>query len=210
MPDLAQQFESFKGKIPAVRPEELALYVRHFELLQHWNEQFNLVSRNAFEKAFANHYLDSLFVADIAVSLSEGRPLVDVGSGAGFPGLILAIRYPTLPIRLFEKSLKKQTFLSTAVVQLGLRHVEIGGLFEGADTKSMVVARAVFPPDKIFKFFSTRLKPGSRLVFQRGGQSEAPSIPKTFRSLRTARYDLPLDCGSRYAEVLELVPRGTK
>jgi 16S rRNA (guanine527-N7)-methyltransferase len=210
MPDLLQQFEAHRGKIPPVRPDELALYAKHFSLLQHWNEQFNLVSRNAFEKAFANHYLDSIFVADTAAALAEGRPLIDIGSGAGFPGLILAIRYPKLSIRLFEKSLKKQTFLSTAVVQLGLANVQVNGLFEEKNTYALVVARAVFPPDKIFKFMGAHLKPKSRLVFQRGGQSEAPKVPPYFKSIRSEKYDLPLDCGSRFAEVFELVPRGTK
>jgi 16S rRNA (guanine527-N7)-methyltransferase len=210
MPDLAQQFETFRKEIPSVRLEEIAQYVKHFELLQHWNEQFNLVSRNAFEKAFANHYLDSIYVADTAVTFAEGRPLIDIGSGAGFPGLILAIRYPKIPIRLFEKSLKKQNFLSTAVVHLNLSNVQIHGLFEEKNVNAMVVARAVFPPEKIFKFMGEHLTKRGRLVFQRGGKSEPPTVPGRFESIKSVRYDLPLDCGSRYAEVFEYVPRGTK
>jgi len=210
MPDLIKQFEEHKGKVPSVRPDEVALYAKHFELLQHWNEQFNLVSRNAFEKAFANHYVDSIYVADTAASHAQERPVLDIGSGAGFPGLIFAIRYPKTPIRMYEKSLKKQTFLSTAVVQLGLSNVQINGIFEEKHAFGLVMARAVFPPDKIFKFMGAHLKNGSRLVFQRGGQSEQVKPPAFFKPLRSAKYDLPLDCGSRFAEVYELVPRGTK
>jgi 16S rRNA (guanine527-N7)-methyltransferase len=207
---LAEQFKAFAGKVPAVRADEVALYDRHLELLRYWNEQFNLVSRNAFEKAFANHYVDGIFVADIAASLADGRPLIDVGSGAGFPGLIFAIRYPQLSITLFEKSLKKQGFLSNAVVQLGLKNVQVSGLFGEEPLYGMVVARAVFPPDKYFKFMAANLKPKSRIVFQRGGNSEKPPVLPYFKALRSERYDLPLDCGSRFAEVFELVPRGTK
>ena len=210
MADLAKQFEAFAGKIPQVRSDEVALYAKHFELLQHWNEQFNLISRNAFEKAFANHYLDSLFVADIAVAQAQDRPLIDIGSGAGFPGLILAIRYPNVPIQLFEKSLKKQNFLSTVVVQLGLKNVQINGLFEQKGSYAMVIARAVFPPEKIFKFMAEHLAKQGRVIFQRGGQSVAPTVPNRFHSIQSTKYDLPLDCGSRYAEVFEYVPRGTK
>ncbi len=209
MPDLVQQFKEHEGKIPAVTPLEVARYAEHFALLQHWNEQFNLVSRNAFEKAFANHYLDSIYVSDVAASHSQDRPLIDIGSGAGFPGLILAIRYPDTEIRLFEKSLKKQNFLSTVVVQLGLKNVEINGIFEEKKVEALVVARAVFPPDKIFKFMGEHLTKRSRLVFQRGGMSEPATVPNRFRPVHSFKYDLPLECGSRFAEVYEYVPRGT-
>lgn len=210
MPTLTEQFDSFRSVSPKVRPDEVEMYEKHLALLRHWNEQFNLVSRNAFEKAFANHYLDSIIVSDIAVSLAEGRPLIDVGSGAGFPGIILAIRYPTLPITIYEKSLKKQTFLSTVVVQLGLKNVEVKGLFGEVPTQGMVVARAVLPPDKYFKFMGGSLRGKSRVVFQRGGASSPPQVPPHFKLIKSTKYDLPMDCGSRFAEVFELVPRGTK
>ena len=96
------------------------------------------------------------------------------------------------------------------VVQLGLSNVQIKGLFEEKGSYGLVMARAVFPPDKIFKFMSAHLKNGSRLVFQRGGQSEQVRPPAFFKPLRSAKYNLPMDCGSRFAEVYELVPRGTK
>lgn len=210
MSQLIEQFERFASVVPATRPDELALYQRHFDLLHHWNEQFNLVSRNAFEKAFANHYLDSVLVSDVAVAHTEGRALFDVGSGAGFPGLICAIRYPDRPIQLYEKSLKKQSFLSTAVVQLELKNIQVKGLFGAERVRGLVLARAVFPPDKLFKFMSSSLEPKSRVVLQRGGMSEAPKVPAGFRALRSVRYDLPMECGARFAEVFEVVPRGTK
>ena len=124
---MKDEFKEWAGLLPTVREDEIDLYERHLALLTTWNEQMNLVSRNSLEKAFATHFADSVHIADFGHRFAQGRPVYDLGSGAGFPGLTYAIRYPDESITLFEKSLKKQSFLLAVVAQLELKNVRVEG-----------------------------------------------------------------------------------
>jgi 16S rRNA (guanine527-N7)-methyltransferase len=179
-------------------------------MLRAWNERMNLVSRNSFGMAFENHYADSVFIADFAKRFQEGRPFFDLGSGAGFPGLIFAIRYPGEPITLYEKSLKKQGFLSAVVAQLGLSHARIEGGLERGKLQGIFLARAVMQRPELFAFFARHLKPGARICVNLGGKTEATPAPAEFRRLAETQYTLPKGAGNRRLEIYEFVPRGTK
>src|SRR3989344_969726 len=87
-------------------------YQLHFKLLLEWNERMALVSRKSIERSFQQHYADSIWTSNFARSYCDGRLVYDLGSGAGFPGIIFAIRYPELRVTLFERSKKKQLFLT--------------------------------------------------------------------------------------------------
>jgi 16S rRNA (guanine527-N7)-methyltransferase len=88
------------------------------KLLSEWNEQINLVSNATFEVVLQDHILDSL---SLVPSISTAKTkLIDIGCGAGFPGLILAIAVPNLHVTLVEATSKKTRFLESAVAQLEL------------------------------------------------------------------------------------------
>lgn len=90
----------------------------HLCLLMDWNTRVNLISRK--ETAPWIHLQDSLWFAS---RLPPGRSLVDIGTGAGFPGLIAALARPDLTVTLVEPQRKKQAFLEAAVEALGLGNV---------------------------------------------------------------------------------------
>lgn len=87
--------------------EKLALYLK---LLRKWQKSINLISNNTLDDAWQRHFEDSLQLADF---VPENAVLFDLGSGAGFPGLVLAIARPDLAVTLIESDTKKCTFLST-------------------------------------------------------------------------------------------------
>ena len=104
----------------AVQKEQLHTY---FELLVEKNKVMNLTGITEENEVYEKHFYDSLlFSFDIDFS---GKTLIDVGTGAGFPGLVLAICYPNLKVTLLEPLNKRCVFLSEVVTALGLQNVEI-------------------------------------------------------------------------------------
>ncbi len=206
MPSLREHFEKHAGSIPAVTPEEIEKYEAHYSLLQKWNENMSLVSPKSIETAFATHYVDSIYISEFGAKYEKG-PVYDLGTGAGFPGLIHAIRFPDKHITLFEKSMKKQSFLLAAITQLELPNVELAGAIPDEKFGGLFFNRAVLPRDRLFKFFKTRLKHGAHIVANLGGQSDSAPLPNFFLKVDESQYTLPLDCGNRRVEVLRYAPR---
>jgi 16S rRNA (guanine527-N7)-methyltransferase len=96
------------------------------EKLVEWNSSINLTSAGALEDAETTHFLDSLTVSlGIPSGMLESGRFVDVGSGAGFPGVPLKIAFPGLRPSLVEATAKKTAFLTLLLADLGLSDVEI-------------------------------------------------------------------------------------
>lgn len=102
---------------------KISKFNKYRELLLQWNEKFNLTSITSLDEIEEKHFLDSLYL-DKFVSL-ENKTLLDVGSGAGFPGLPLAIAHPSLKVTLLESNGKKVTFLEEVIKQLDLKNAEV-------------------------------------------------------------------------------------
>lgn len=206
---LKESFEAFSGALPSVTAEEVELYESHFRLLQHWNEKINLVSRRSIEQSFAAHYTDSLWISHHAHRFAGKLPVYDIGTGAGFPGMLFAIRYPKISITLFEKSLKKQTFLSAAREQLALSNISLEGSAPPRLGPGLFLCRAVFPQEKFFEFFKKTAAVGSVIAWNLGGQRETEVLPKPFAKVEEIRYSLPAGAGDRRLLIVRIVPRGT-
>lgn len=102
-------------------PAQLTLLDGHFRLLVEWNELTNLTGITDPAEAANLHYLDSLAAVPDLVSRSTNiKTWLDIGSGAGFPGIPLAIALPDLRFILFERRERKAGFLIEAVTQLKL------------------------------------------------------------------------------------------
>ncbi len=93
----------------------------YLELLERWNRSFNLTAVRDQADMVTRHLLDALSIAPYVT----GGSLLDIGSGAGLPGLVLAICNPGHPVRLLDSNGKKARFLREAVRQLGLQHVSV-------------------------------------------------------------------------------------
>lgn len=102
---------------------QLALLERHYQLLLRWNERMNLTRITAVREAVLHHYCESLYLAR---SLPPGKHMiVDVGSGAGFPGIPLAVYRPDCTVHLVEAHKRKAVFLTEAVFELRLENVRV-------------------------------------------------------------------------------------
>lgn len=114
-------------------------------LLRRWGKRYNLVSRRDLERLWPRHIEDSLALAPWCFG-----SVVDVGSGAGLPGVPLAVAHPQLAVTLLERSERKCAFLRHVAIELGLRNVAVeqadARRFRAAAGFQTGVARAVAPP----------------------------------------------------------------
>ncbi len=124
---------------------KLLIYI---DLLIKWNKTYNLTSLIKKEDIITTHLLDCLSV----VKNIDGQRILDVGSGAGLPGLMIALARPTTQLCLIDKVAKKTSFMKQAVLELELNNVEvIHGRVEDMKVKNpfdMIVSRAFSEVEK--------------------------------------------------------------
>lgn len=115
--------------------------------------------------------------AGLTALLPEGSVVLDLGSGAGLPGLVLALQRPDLALVLVEPLLRRSTFLTEAVSALGLRSVVVrrdrAEQLAGSVEVDAVVARAVAPVDRLAGWALPLLRSGGRLLALKGEQAAA-------------------------------------
>ena len=98
-------------------------FLKYYELLVEWNEFMNLTSITAYDEVMKKHFVDSLSLIK-AFDVSKDVSVIDVGTGAGFPGLALKIAFPNLQVTLLDSLNKRIKFLDEVILQLGLTGVE--------------------------------------------------------------------------------------
>jgi len=135
----------------SLTPQQALLFQRYFALLKLYNQKFNLTRIVAEAEALEEHFLDPLIAFSKAIDFS-GTRLLDLGTGAGFPGIPLKIYLPQLHINLLDSSHKKALFLQTVLHDLGLKNTAVlciraedYGRGEGRGTLEWAAARAFAP-----------------------------------------------------------------
>lgn len=203
MKSLKADLERLGASIPATTVEEKDALDQYYALLQEWNERSSLVSPKTLETALATHFVDSLFLADAVGQARVRFPVIDIGSGGGFPGLVIALRHRRVPVDLYERTEKKREFLAAVVEALKLDNVRLFGDFAGKHDAALYIARAMMPRDKLLPMLRRSTPAGSRVLTCLGGSKPVPSPMAGYRRLDVVRYELPLDAGPRIVEILE-------
>lgn len=148
---------------------------RYHALLMEWNQKMDLTSVSEQDMA-VRHFLDSLLPLREKGLFPENAALIDVGTGAGFPGLPLAIARPDLKVTLLEAQGKRCTFLQAVVDELGLQNVTIlndRAENAGRDAKlreafDLAAARAVAPLPVLCEYLLPFVKKGGRMLCWKG------------------------------------------
>lgn len=103
--------------------EQFQQFEKYYELLIKWNEVMNLTAITEYEEVIDKHFVDSLSI-EKAVDLKQAESMIDVGTGAGFPGIPLKIVYPHLKITLLDSLNKRINFLNEVIEELKLENIE--------------------------------------------------------------------------------------
>ena len=118
------QFEKDLSAFGVVLTEEqVNQFLKYFELLVEWNSFMNLTAITEYDEIMKKHFVDSLSLIK-TYDVSKKVSVIDVGTGAGFPGLALKIAYPNLQVTLLDSLNKRINFLNEVISQLGLTGVE--------------------------------------------------------------------------------------
>jgi 16S rRNA (guanine527-N7)-methyltransferase len=162
---LAQGLAELNLKLPPAASGKLVDYLG---LVQKWNRVYNLTAVREPRKMLAHHLLDCLAV----VPLVRGTSLLDVGSGAGLPGIPVAIALPRIHATLLDSSQKKAAFLKQAAIELALTNVEVVcERVEAWDTArrfDVVVSRALTDLPEFVRLAGRLVAPGGALAAMKG------------------------------------------
>ena len=206
----------FAINLTAHQVDSLVQYEK--ELLE-WNQKFNLTAIRDVESIRTKHFLDS-FSCVLAWKASSPDRLIDVGTGAGFPGLPLRILYPNLKLTLVESVGKKAKFCQHIVDTLGLKNVaviqaraeEVGQDSKHREKYDWAVARAVANLSALSEYLLPLVKVGGNMLAQKGerGPAEAQSAEKAIELLggklkQLIQVNLPGVVDERYLVVVEKV-----
>jgi 16S rRNA (guanine527-N7)-methyltransferase len=178
--------------------------VRYTQLLRDWNQRINLVSRRDTGRILSYHVIDSLAVQRL---IPHDARVCDIGTGAGLPGIPLAIVRPDLKMLLVESSQKRSRFLQTAVAELGLGNVEV--LNERAESLpplecDVVISRLAGPLQDVVRHAGSHRKPNGTIVLYKTRDS-ATELQKAGRAL--ARDHLRIAGSHDVLLPLSLIPR---
>ena len=146
---------------------------KYYELLIEWNEKINLTRITEYEDVYLKHFYDSLTIAKV-VDLSIKETLCDVGTGAGFPGVVLKIVYPNLKITLVDSLQKRVNYLNEIVKELSLEDIHAihsrGEDFK--ETFDVVTARAVANIEKLVTYTMHLVNKNGIFVAMKGNIDE--------------------------------------
>jgi 16S rRNA (guanine527-N7)-methyltransferase len=148
---------------------------RYLALLETWNKRINLTSVRDANEIRRKHFDDSLAV--VPHLPAEARTLVDVGSGAGFPGAVLALARPDLAVTLVESNNKKVAFLRTVARELGLANVTVDASRieavrdrQGFVPFDVAISRATFAVPDWLTLGLTLVRPGGLVIAMEGAE----------------------------------------
>ena len=152
---------------------ELDKLEKYYNLLIEWNEKINLTAITDIKDVYLKHFYDSLTLVKV-IDLENVSSLCDLGTGAGFPGIILKIFFPNLKLTLVDSLNKRIKFLEVLVNELSLENVIlIHGRAEEYGKKNrecfdVVTARALSSFPILLEYSASLLKKGGHLIAMRG------------------------------------------
>ena len=197
-------------------PEALSRLSLYFQELKKWNKKVNLVARTLDDKEILeNHFLDSLTLLSMLPQESQKQEtLLDVGTGAGFPGLVLKAVCPALSVTLVEPRKNRFYFLKHIARALNLKGLEVLDirLEEKEKAKelaarkfSFITSRAFTEISRFMKMASPYLEKGGRIVLMKGpGVAnelkvlDSKEVGENFFEVETKKLYLPFSKAERW------------
>lgn len=188
-------------------------FLQYLDVLQEWSERINLTAIQDSREIVVKHFIDS--IAPLGFGLIEPEfTLLDVGTGAGFPGIPLKIMTPRLSVTLLEPNKKKLSFLLYVTGLLRLTNMSVLGMtlqqfstqtdqrFDLAATRAVNLKSLFAPVQQV-------LRPTGTLLAYRSSPLEESDVPDGLAIQTEWTYNLPYDFGARVLSQLHLNPAGS-
>ncbi len=187
-----------------VTSKQLNKLDKFYKLMIEWNEKINLTRIVEEEDVYLKHFYDSLTIARV-VDLSKEETLCDVGTGAGFPGIVLKIIYPNLKVTLIDSLLKRVNYLNEIIKELELKNIEAIHV-RGEDFKGkfdIVTSRAVANIDKLLNYTMHLVNNNGKFIAMKGNIEEELTkevqnkLEKKYIIEKIDRFILPIEESQR-------------
>ena len=199
--------EEFAAKAGVSR-ETLARLKAYADVLTDWNARHNLVAKSTLPDLWFRHFWDSAQLAPLIPGAA--RSLADLGSGAGFPGLVLAALRPDLAVTLHEATTKKCAFLQFAAERMGIPVTVQNARLEDLPPSrfDVITARALAPLPQLLGYAQNFAGPNSVCLFLKG-QNVGVELTEAHKywNIKTSQVPSQTDPSAAIVVVRELGPR---
>ena len=190
-----------------VTEKKLEQLQKYYDLLIEYNKVMNLTGITDKEEVYLKHFYDSLTLAKI-IDLNKEENVCDLGSGAGFPGIVLKIFYPNLKIVLIDSLNKRINFLNKVIEELNLKnivaiHARIEEYAkENIEKFDVVTARAVAPLNVLLELGVSLVKVGKYFIAMKGNIQNEPNYENAIIKLNCSleniiEFKLPVEESNR-------------
>ena len=183
---------------------------KYYKLLIEWNEKINLTRITDKEDVYLKHYYDSLTLNKV-VNLKEVNTLCDVGTGAGFPGIVLKIVFPNLKVTLIDSLQKRVNYLNEVIKELKLENIEAiharGEEYKGSF--DVVTSRAVANIEKLVGYTMHLVSKDGVFVAMKGNIEEELTkevenkLNKKYNIIKVEKFLLPIEQSNRSLIVMK-------
>ena len=190
--------------------KQLAQLETFYTLLIEWNDKINLTTITTKKEVYLKHFYDSLTLIKV-VDLTKNLTLCDVGSGAGFPGIVLKIVFPNLNITLLDALQKRVTYLNDIITKLSLtdiRAIHERGEFH-KEKYDIVTARAVANIEKLVTYTMPLVKKEGIFIAMKGNISEELNeevknkLSSKYKIVNIETFTLPMENSTRSLVVMK-------
>ena len=195
-----------------IKPTEKQLnqLEKFYELLIEWNQKINLTRITEKEEVYLKHFYDSLTIVK-AIDLNKVDSLCDIGTGAGFPGIVLKIMFPNLRITLIDSLQKRINYLNEIIKELDLKDIEAIHV-RGEDFKGsfdVVTSRAVANIEKLVNYTMHLVSKDGVFIAMKGDiEAELTKeveikLNKKYQIVEVKKFLLPIEKSKRSLVVLK-------
>jgi 16S rRNA (guanine527-N7)-methyltransferase len=186
-----------------VSDQQVANLLTYVARLEKWNQRFNLTAVRTPAEMVGRHLLDSLSIAPYV----QGSRVIDVGTGAGLPGIPLAIMYPDIHFCLLDKNLKKQIFVSQSVKSLSLKNVSCVSssvqAYKPSEKFSTIVTRAFAPVCNMIDLTRHLLENGGQWLAMLGKADSLGQVPFGFELVEMIALAVPGEQAQRHLGIIK-------
>lgn len=180
-------------------------FAKYYELLIEWNQHINLTAITDYDEVMMKHFRDSLCISD-AIDVKTVNNLIDIGTGAGFPGIPIKILYPDIKVTLLDSLQKRVNFLNVVIEELGLsgitaihgRAEDIARDVDYREKYDLCVSRAVANLTSLCELCIPFVKVGGNFVSYKAEKAE--------EELSVARYAIGELGGGNVKSVPSILP----